>query len=69
MIVAHFHRSLTQRLSEQYLMYGLSGLFCFTITAIYLSLNGSLVNSIAAAVCIPLGLLVIGSFTLRRTSR
>ncbi len=69
MIAAQHNSSLTRRLSEQYLLFGLSGLFCFTVTAIYLSLCGSLLNSIPAAVGIPLGLLLFGSFVLRRTSR
>ncbi len=69
MIVAHHPRSLTQRLSEQYLMFGLSGLFCFTVSAIYLSLHGSFLQLIPAAIGIPLGLLLFGSFVLRRTSR
>jgi PAS domain S-box-containing protein len=68
MIAAHSHRSLTQRLSEQYLLFGLAGLFCFVITAVYLSLQGSFLNFSAAAVGVPLGLLLIGSFALRRTS-
>ncbi len=69
MIVAHHDRSLTQRLSEQYLFFGLSGLFCFTVTAVYLTWHGSLLQMIPAAVGIPLGLLLFGSFVLRRTSR
>jgi len=68
MIAAHPNRSLTRRLSEQYLLFGLSGLFCFTVSAIYLSWYGSFLNSIPAAVGIPLGLLLFGSFVLRRTS-
>ncbi len=69
MFAAQHNRSLTRRLSEQYLLFGLSGLFCFTVTAIYLSWYGSLLNSIPAAVGVPLGLLLFGSFVLRRTSR
>jgi PAS domain S-box-containing protein len=69
MFAAQHNRSLTRRLSEQYLLFGLSGLFCFTVTAIYLSWCGSLLNTIPAAVGIPLGLLLFGSFVLRRTSR
>jgi len=68
MIAAQSYRSLTQRLSEQYLLFGLAGLFCFTITAVYLSLQGSFLNFSAAAVGIPLGLLLFGSIALRRTS-
>ena len=69
MIAAQYHRSLTQRLSEQYLLYGLSGLFLFTTTAIYFSIQGTLLNSLAITAGIPLGLLLFGSFALRRTSR
>ena len=69
MIAALHNRSLTRRLSGQYLLFGLSGLFCFTVTAIYLSWHGSFINSIPMAVGIPLGLLLFGSFVLRRTSR
>jgi PAS domain S-box-containing protein len=47
----------------------LSGLFCFVLAAIYLSWHGSFLNFIPAAVGIPLGLLLFGSFALRRTSR
>ena len=68
MIAVQHHRSLTRRLSEQYLLFGLSGLFCFTVSALYLSWYGSLVNSIPAVVGIPLALLLFGSFVLRRTS-
>jgi PAS domain S-box-containing protein len=69
MIAAQRNRSLTQRISEQYLLFGLSGLFCFTVTAIYLSWHGSFLKSIPATVGIPLCLLLFGSFVLRRTSR
>ena len=69
MIAALHNRSLTRRLSGQYLLFGLSGLFCFTVTAMYLTKYGSLLNSIPGAVGVPLGLLLIGSFALRRTSR
>ncbi len=69
MFAAQHNRSLTRRLSEQYLLFGLSGLFCFTVTAIYLSWYGSLLTSIPAAVCLPLALLLFGSFVLRRTSQ
>lgn len=69
MIAAQYHRSLTRRLSEQYLLYGLSGLFLFTVTAIYFSIQGTLLNSLAITAGIPLGLLLFGSFALRRTSR
>jgi PAS domain S-box-containing protein len=69
MYAAHADRSLTRRLSEQYLLFGLSGLFVFVITAIYLTWQESLLNFIAGSVCIPLGLLLFGSFALRRTSR
>jgi two-component system phosphate regulon sensor histidine kinase PhoR len=68
MIAAQSHRSLTQRLSEQYLLFGLGGLFCFTLTAVYLSWQGSFLHFSAAAVGIPLGLLLFGSFALRKTS-
>ncbi len=68
MFAAQHNRSLTRRLSEQYLLFGLSGLFCFTVTAIYLSWYGSLLASIPAAVGLPLALLLFGSFVLRRTS-
>ena len=68
MIAVQHNRSLTRRLSEQYLLFGLSGLFCFTVSALYLSWYGSLVNSIPAVVGIPLALLLFGSFVLRRTS-
>ena len=69
MIAAQYHRSLTRRLSEQYLLYGLSGLFLFTVAAIYFSIQGTLLNSLAMIAGIPLGLLLVGSFSLRRTSR
>jgi len=69
MIAAQYHRSLTRRLSEQYLLYGLSGLFLFTVTAIYFSIQGTLLNSLAITAGIPMGLLLFGSFALRRTSR
>jgi two-component system phosphate regulon sensor histidine kinase PhoR len=68
MIAAQSYRSLTQRLSEQYFLFGLAGLFCFVLTAVYLSLQGSFLNLSVAAIGIPLGLLLIGSFALRRTS-
>jgi PAS domain S-box-containing protein len=68
MIAAQSYRSLTQRLSEQYLLFGLAGLFCFTLTAVYLSWQGSFLTFSAAAVCVPLGFLLFGSFAVRRTS-
>lgn len=69
MIAAQYHRSLTQRLSEQYLLYGLSGLFVFTVAAIYFSVQGTLLTSLAATVGIPLVLLLLGSIALRRTTK
>ncbi len=69
MLVAQRNRSLTRRVSEQYLLFGLSGLFCFVTAAIYLSWHGLFLNFIPASVGIPLGLLLLGSFALRRTSR
>jgi PAS domain S-box-containing protein len=69
MYAAQSDRSLTRRLSEQYLLFGLSGLFVFTISAIYLTWQESFLNFIAGAVCIPLGLILVGSIALRRTSR
>jgi PAS domain S-box-containing protein len=69
MLTVQYHRSLTQRLSEQYLLYGLSGLFVFTIASIYFSVQGTLLTSLAATVGLPLGLLLLGSFALRRTSK
>jgi len=51
------------------LLFGLSGLFCFVTAAIYLSWHGSFLKLIPATVGIPLGLLLLGSFVLRRTSR
>ncbi len=68
MIAAQRQRSLTRRVSEQYLMFGLAGLFCFTATAVFLSWHGSFLNMVPAAIGIPLGLLLFGSFVLRRTS-
>jgi two-component system phosphate regulon sensor histidine kinase PhoR len=68
MIAAQSNRSLTQRLSEQYLLFSLAGLFCFTLTAVYLSWQDSFLPFSAAAVCVPLGLLLFGSFAVRRTS-
>lgn len=50
-------------------MFGLSGLFCFAVTAIYFSWQGVFLNSVAAAVGIPLCLILVGSFAVRRTSR
>lgn len=69
MYAAHADRSLARRLSEQYLLFGLAGLFAFVITAIYLTWQESLLNFMPGAVCVPLGLILIGSFALRRTSR
>jgi PAS domain S-box-containing protein len=69
MLAAQRQRSLTQRVSEQYLLFGLSGLFCFATTAIYLSWRGSFLELTPATVGIPLSLLLFGSFVLRRTSR
>ena len=69
MIAAQADRSLTRRLSEQYLLFGLSGLLVFTISALYLTWQESLLDFIPGAVCIPLGLLLLGSFTVRRISR
>ncbi len=69
MLAAQHNRSLTRRLSGQYLLFGLSGLFCFTVSAMYLSKYGSLLNSIPGAVGVPLGLLLFGSFVLRRNTR
>ncbi|HUP78669.1 MAG TPA: PAS domain-containing protein, partial [Pirellula sp.] len=69
MLAAQHNRSLTRRLSGQYLLFGLSGLFCFTLAAMYLTKYGSLVNFIPAAVGVPLGLLLFGSFVLRRNTR
>jgi PAS domain S-box-containing protein len=68
MFTAHHNRSLTRRLSEQYLLFGLSGLFFFTVFAVFLSRYGFLLQLIPAAVGIPLGFLLLGSFVLRRTS-
>lgn len=69
MLLAQRNCSLTRRVSEQYLLFGLSGLFCFVSAAIYLSWHGLFLNFIPAAIGIPLGLLLFGSFALRRTSR
>ncbi len=44
MYAAHADRSLARRLSEQYLLFGLAGLFAFVITAIYLTWQESLLN-------------------------
>ena len=69
MVAVQRQRSLTRRVSEQYLMFGLAGLFCFSAAAVTLSLNGEFLNFVPAAACIPLGLLLLGSFAIRRTSR
>ena len=69
MLASQQNRSLTRRLSEQYLLFGLSGLFCFAVSAIYLTKHGSLLNFIPGAVGVPLGLLLFGSFILRRNTR
>jgi PAS domain S-box-containing protein len=69
MLLAQRNRSLTRRVSEQYLLFGLSGLFCFISAAIYLSWHGLFLNFIPASIGIPLGLLLFGSFALRRTSK
>jgi PAS domain S-box-containing protein len=69
MFATQTSRSLTRRISEQYLLFGLAGLFCFTVSVVYLSWYGSIADSIPAAIGIPLGLLVFGSIVLRRTSR
>jgi PAS domain S-box-containing protein len=50
-------------------MYGLAGLFCFAVAAINLSWHGTFLNSIPSAVGIPLALLLVGSFAIKRTSR
>jgi len=69
MLLAQRNRSLTRRVSEQYLLFGLLGLLFFVTAAIYLSWYGLFLHFIPALVGIPLGLLLFGSFALRRTSR
>lgn len=68
MSAAQHKRSLSRRLSGQYLLFGLSGLVCFTLSAMYLTWYGSLANSLPALVGPPLALLLFGSLIQRRTS-
>jgi len=60
MLLAQRNRSLTRRVSEQYLLFGLSGLFCFVTAAVYLSWHGLFLRFIPASLGIPLGLLLFG---------
>ena len=69
MFATQQHRSLTQRLSQQHLLLGFAGLFCFAGLAIYLSRHGMLLNSMPLAILLPALLLVLGVSILRRSMR
>ena len=62
-------RALTRRINEQFLMFGLSGLFLFLATAIYLSWHNQFLDFLTVSISAPLLLLLIGSFSLRRISQ
>lgn len=67
MIAAQRYRSFTQRLSEQHLLFGLAGIVYFAISILFLSRWDS-IPSLAMALGVPVGILLIGSFAMRRTS-
>lgn len=69
MLAWNANRALTRRVSEQFLLFGLAGLFLFLLTAIYLSWHNQFLNFMTAAVVLPLGLLFFGSMTLRHVSQ
>ena len=61
--------SLTRRLVDRYLMFGLAGLFAFLSLAIVLAWRGAFTQFVAVTAVLPLLMLLVGAFVLRRTVR
>lgn len=68
MFAAQRYRSYTQRLSGQHLLFGLAGIVCYAVSALLLSRWES-IPSLATALSVPLGILLFGSFAIKKTSR
>jgi PAS domain S-box-containing protein len=68
MFAAQRYRSFTQRLSGQHLFFGLVGIVYFGASVLYLSRWES-IPSLAAALGVPLCMLLLGSFAIKKTSR
>jgi two-component system phosphate regulon sensor histidine kinase PhoR len=61
--------SLTRRLIDRYLLYGLAGLFCFLVLALHLAWREQLINLVALATLTPLVILLLGALSIRQTAR
>jgi PAS domain S-box-containing protein len=60
---------LARRLVDRYLMFGLAGLFAFLSLAIVLAWRGTFTQFVAVTAVLPLLMLLVGAFVLRRTVR
>lgn len=61
--------SLTQRLVDRYLMFGLAGFFCFLVFSLMLAWQGRLTSLVSLAAVGPLAVLLAGCLALRKTVR
>lgn len=68
MFAARRYRSYTQQLSGQHLFFGLAGIVYFGASVLFLSRWES-IPSLGTALGVPLGLLLLGSFAIKKTSR
>lgn len=68
MFATQRYRSFTQRLSGQHLFFGLAGIVYVGASVLFLSRWES-IPSLGTALSVPLGILLIGSFAIKKTSR
>jgi len=61
--------SLTHRLVDRYLMYGLAGFLCFLVFSLMLAWQGRLTSLVSLAAVSPLAVLLAGCLAVRKTVR